>query len=242
MPLSAEQEWMLTAYGLIALADRVLTGNEAARVLGYAKGHLEGEEEFIWMDRLTDLNALQDHFATLSTPDGDARVILEQLWSIALVDGEASMAEVKMLERIGRKLGVKGPDISRWRKDWTNRVIENGDFTARLMAILIPREDGEPSSEDRAYYEQLIDGLPINLGRRKKLLRMLDRPPSFDSIKADFTKLDDERRGEIVGAIGRQLRRSVHRERGAALLRELAAAGGLGDDDVDAALAAKSGS
>ncbi len=237
MPLSEKQEWMLSAFGLIALADRVLTGNEATRVLSYAKGHLEGEEEFIWMDRLTDLDALQAHFATLTVPEGDAKEILEQLWAIALVDGEASMAEVKMLERIGRKLGAKGPDISRWRKSWTTRVIEDGSYTAQLMALLIPRED-EISSEDRAYYEQLIDGLPINLGRRKKLLRLLERPPKFEQLKAEFAKLTDERRLEVVGAIARQLRRSTHRQRGVPMLVELAAAGGVTEDQVKAALAA----
>ena len=58
----------------------------------------------------------------------------------------------------------------------------------------------------------------------------------MDQVKADFAKLDDERRHEVIGAIAKQLRRSVHREGGLKLLRELAAAGGISDAQVDAAM------
>jgi hypothetical protein len=223
---------MLTAYGLIALADRVLTGAEATRVLGYAKGHLEGEEEFKWMDLLTDLDSLQEHFATLTTPTGNTKRILERLWAIALVDGEASMAEVRMLERIGRKLGAKGPEINTWRKTWTNQVIEEGSFIAHFMSIIIPGTGADIRAEDLAYYEQLIDGLPINLARRKRLLRLLDRPHTIEKLKTEFQALDDERQRELAQAIARQLEKSVHREAATPVLLDLAASAGLSEQDL----------
>ncbi|MEZ4429780.1 MAG: TerB family tellurite resistance protein [Nannocystaceae bacterium] len=213
---------MLTAQGLIALADRVLTGAEATRVLSLVHQHLDVEEQDQWMDLLTDLDGLSAHFDGLATPEGPPEAILEELWSIALVDGDASMAEVRMLERIGQTLGVDAATVHEWRKAWTTEVIENGDFAARFLATLIGAGEGAtPSEEDRAYFEKLVNGLPISLARRKKLLRFLERPPTVDALAQELAAVPEAKQAAAIETIERILERSIHASAGKAQLASL---------------------
>src|SRR5699024_1176307 len=97
--LTDEQAWTLTAAGRIALADGVLKGAEARRILGLVDERLEPAEQDAWIDRLADARALWEHAVALPRlPAERAPQVLHDAWAIALVDGEGSTEEVQVLE------------------------------------------------------------------------------------------------------------------------------------------------
>src|SRR5574338_454994 len=54
VPLTDEQAWTLTSAGLVALADGVLKGGEAGRILALVTEKLAPEDQDVWIDRLSD--------------------------------------------------------------------------------------------------------------------------------------------------------------------------------------------
>ena len=71
MALTDEQAWTLTASGLVALADGVLKGGEAGRVLGMVHESLGPEEQDQWIDLLADIEAMWRHARELPRPPAD---------------------------------------------------------------------------------------------------------------------------------------------------------------------------
>lgn len=233
MPISSEQEWILTASALVAMADRVLKGAEASRVLAIVNEHLDAAEQDHWMDLLTDLDGLQKHFDGLPAPRVKApETLLEQVWAMALVDGEASMAEVRMFEKIAGVLNVHPPKANQWRRAWTAAAVESGELQASVVAMVL-RHDGEICAGDRKLFEAMIATLPISKVRTKKLLQLLDRPPRDTDISNRLALLPAARQADALREIAGQLTKTTHAESGLTHLRKLADEAGLDGSVLD---------
>ena len=181
MALTDEQAWTLTAAGLIALADGVLKGGEASRILGLVDERLEPAEQDAWIDRLADARALWEHAVALPRlPAERAPQVLHDAWAIALVDGEGSTEEVQVLERIGALLGVDREQLTAWRTAWTTQAGELAQLFETLVASLY--RVGEGVVELSARSERVAAGACLQhttlegLGTDAEALAALGRP------------------------------------------------------------------
>lgn len=244
--LTDEQAWTLTASGLVALADGVLKGGEAGRILGMVQESLAPDEQDQWMDLLSDVGALWQHARGLPRPPaGRVEELLRQAWSIALVDGDGSADEVRVLEQLADLLGVDRDRLTVWRKTWTVQASELAQYIAAFAALALHRRAAaapdpmaEPGDAARAEFRALLARLPLSDARRTKALRLIDEPPTIDELGSTLLFLEPARRGEALreiagfvaagghGSTGRQLfhalatRMAVPEDMARALLRE----------------------
>ncbi|WAS92431.1 TerB family tellurite resistance protein [Nannocystis punicea] len=231
MALTDEQAWTLTSAGLVALADGVLKGGEAARILGLANEQLAREDQDAWIDRFADRAALWDHARGLPRPPAERTPdILRSAWSIALVDGEGSAEEAAVLDRVGELLGVDGEQLKGWRKTWTAQANELAQYVAAFAAMMLhrradaAREPMQPIDDaGRAEYGALLARLPLSEPRRKRALRLLDQAPTLDELGGALQLAEPERRGQALDEIARLIRGSDHVAVGRQLFLALAA-------------------
>lgn len=231
MALTDEQAWTLTAAGLIALADGVLKGGEASRILGLVDQRLEPAEQDAWIDRLADARALWEYAVALPRlPAERAPQVLQDAWAIALVDGEGSTEEVQVLERIGALLGVDREQLSAWRTAWTTQAGELAQYVAAFAAILLHRRaQAAPvpmqpiDAAGREDYRALLARLPLSEARRARALRMLDQEPTLDELARALMLAAPARRGQALEELARLVRDSTHAALGRQLFLALAA-------------------
>ncbi|HEY8378624.1 MAG TPA: TerB family tellurite resistance protein [Nannocystis sp.] len=231
MALTEEQAWTLTAAGLVALADGVLKGGEAGRILSLVEEKLDPEEQHVWIDLLSDPAGLWERARTLPRPPAD-RVpeILRVGWSIALVDGEGSSDEIQVLERLGDLLGVERARVTEWRKAWTIQASEIAQYVAHFAAILFHRRGDaarEPAQsigpEARAEFDALLARLPLSEARRARARRLLDQEPTIDELGSALLFAAPERRGQALEELARFIRNGNYGDLGRRLFLALAA-------------------
>ncbi|MFZ6180434.1 TerB family tellurite resistance protein [Nannocystis pusilla] len=231
MALTDEQAWTLTSAGLVALADGVLKGGEATRILALAHAQLPAEEQDAWIDRFADAGALWEYARGLPRPPADrAADILRSAWSIALVDGEGSAEEAEVLGRVGELLGVDREPLTAWRKAWTAEAGELAQYVAAFAAMMLHRRADaarDPmqaiDEEGRAEFRALLARLPLSEPRRQRALRLLDQAPTLDELGGALQLAEPERRGRALEEIARQIRGSNHAAFGRQLFLALAA-------------------
>jgi len=236
--LTDEQAWTLTSAGLVALADGVLKGGEASRILALVGAQLGGEEQDLWIDRLSDAQALWDHARGLPRPARErAPEILHAAWSIALVDGEGSAEEVEVLGRLGELLGVDREQLTTWRKSWTVDAGELAQYVAAFAAMMLhrradaAREPMQPvDDEGRAEFSALLARLPLSEPRRNRAMRLLDQEPTIDELGSALLFTEPARRGQALEEIARLIRGSNHAAVGRQLFLALAARMAVPDD------------
>lgn len=235
--LSNEQAWILTAAGLVALADGVLRGGEAQRILTMVAAALGPEEQDAWLDRLTSRDALWEHAHSLAPPAADEREgLLRAAWSIALLDGEGSADEVQALERLGARFAVTAEELQAWRRSWTAQAGELAQYVAGFAALVqrrrrdaAPDPGRSPDEAERAEFAALLARLPLGDARRQRALRLLDCPPTLDALAGSLQMLEPSRRmaalHELAGvAVGERGGSARH------LFRGLAARMGVPED------------
>ena len=225
MPLSLETEWTLAACGLVALADGVLKGGEAGRVLDMVHSLVEPAEQDAWIDDISSRESMQARLDGLAAPDADSRErILRRAWGIALVDGEGSQDEARVLELVGERLGVARDDVATWRKLWTSHAVETAGHVAAFAALLMHRRAAAsptpgdlPGPQDRDTFLRLLARLPLSEARRQRHVKLLDEPGSVDDLGHALLWLGPDRREEVLqelaayirtagaGPLGRQL-------------------------------------
>lgn len=231
MPLPLETEWTLAACGLVALADGVLTSSEASRVLDMVHAAVDPAEQDAWIDDISSREDMQARLDNLAPPpQGSAERILRRAWSIALVDGEGSPQEARVLEHIGERLGRARDDVSTWRKLWTSEAVETAGHVAGFVALLLHRRAAvadipvdQPGPEDRAGYLRLLAALPLSEARRQRLVKLLDAPGSVDDLGHAILWLSPERRDEVLREIAAYLRTASAGHLGRQLFVALAA-------------------
>lgn len=229
--LTDEQAWTLTASGLVALADGVLKGGEAGRVLGMVQEALGPEEQDQWIDLLADPAALWEHARGLPRPPAaSVEGLLRRAWSIALVDGEGSVDEARVLEQVGELLGVDRDVLVVWRKTWTVQASELAQYIAAFAALLLRRraaaapEPMQPLGEPaRAEFRALLARLPLSEARRAKALRLIDEPPTLDELGGTLLWLEPVRRGEALRELAHFVIAGAHGHEGKQLFLALAA-------------------
>lgn len=229
--LTDEQAWTLTASGLVALADGVLKGGEAGRILGMVQESLAPAEQDQWIDLLSDAAALWEHARGLPRPaPGRAEGLLRQAWSIALVDGEGSADEVRVLERVAELLDVDREQLTVWRKTWTVQASELAQYIAAFAALLLHRRAAAapepmrgPDDAARAEFRALLARLPLSEARRAKALRLIDEPPTVEDLGGTLLFLEPARRGEALREIAGFVAAGGHGQTGRQLFLALAA-------------------
>ncbi|PCC72398.1 Tellurite resistance protein TerB [Nannocystis exedens] len=239
MALTDEQAWTLTSAGLVALADGVLKGGEATRILGLASEQVPAEEQDAWIDRFADAAALWEFARGLPRPPAErAPEVLRRAWSIALVDGEGSAEEAEVLGRVGELLGVDREQLTGWRKAWTAEANELAQYVAAFAAMMLhrradaAREPMQPIDADgRAEFAALLARLPLREPRRNRALRLLDQAPTLDELGGALQLAEPERRGRALEEIARLVRSSNHAAVGRQLFLALTARMGL-DQEV----------
>lgn len=245
MALKLELEWTLIACGLVALADGVLKGGEASRVLDMVHEALPPDQQDEWIDLVSDRERLLAHAAKLPTPPPDTREpLLRRAWSIALVDGEGSGDEARVLEQIGERLGLERDQVATWRKLWTSEAIETAGHVASFAALLLHRRGAaapEPSKQlapaDREQFLQLLTRMPLSDARRQRLHRLMDESPSVEDLGNTLLWLGPERRHEVLRELATHVRTSGHGPLGRQLFLALAARMAVHDEAARAYLA-----
>ena len=227
MPLDPEQEWTLVACGLLALADHVLTGGEASRLLALVSAYLAPDEQDEWMDKLTDQAALEAHFAQMSAPPEEGhQALLERVWLTALADGEASMSEIRVFEQIGVRLGISAEQLAILRKKWTYQAMEGAEIAAGFLALLLHRGD-PPDAAESERYGVVLGRLPLGKVRRDRLREALPAPPSAAALSEQLLRLPRSRQVDVLRVIADKLKDFPRRALARELLAEIAEPAGI---------------
>lgn len=244
MALKQELEWTLVACGLVALADGVLKGGEASRVLDMVHEALPPAERDEWIDLISDRERLLAHVATLKPPPADSHErLLRRAWSIALVDGEGSSDEARVLEQIGERLGIERGHVITLRKLWTSEAIETAGHVASFAALLLHRRGAaapNPSKQlappDREQFLQMLARMPLSEARRQRLHRLMDESPTVEELGNTLLWLGPERRDEVLRELATHVRTGGHGPLGRQLFLALAARMAVHDDAARAYL------
>ena len=214
MALTLELEWTLVACGLVALADGVLKGGEASRVLDMVNAALGPAEQDMWIDLISSREGLLAKAQGLKQPPAETHErVLRRAWSIALVDGEGSQDEARVLEQVGTRLGVERDQVFVWRKLWTSQAIETAGHVATFAALLLhrqataaPQAGSPPGPAERDKFLRLLAAMPLSEARRVRLHRLLDEAPSVEELGNALLWLSAERRDEVLHELAAHLR------------------------------------
>ena len=151
---------------------------------------------------------------------------------MALADGEASAAEVAVMEKIAAQLGVTPNELARWRRQWTEQAADLGEHIAAFAAVLI-HIDGRLDPAEIEQYRALLDRQPLTPTRRETLAReYLSRQPQLDHVGARLAALPRERRFAVLRAIGPLVSASSQPDLGRDFFLELAAFAAVPRDEA----------
>lgn len=223
MTLTPEQEWILVACGLIAHADGDLKEGESDLILAMLEERLDEDEHSRWLDLLRDLDGLRAAFQELPPPlPAFTEQTLEKAWAMALADGDASPAEVAVMEEIAAQLGVSARELAGWRRQWTEQAADLGEHIAAFAAVMI-HHDGVLDADEIDQYRALLDRLPLAPARRDALAaEYLQRAPKLDHVGARLAALPRERRFAVLRAIAPLVSASSRADLGRDFFLELA--------------------
>lgn len=199
MALTTEQEWILVGCGLIAHADEILDIGEWDEVLRYVGSALSEQDQLIWMDILSHQDQLERRFSDLPpvTDEAGQEDVLRRCWQMALADGTGSDVEASVHDAIARRLGIDPDRVVRWREGWTRQAHERAEVTVGLAALFV-NLDGHLDFHEAIHFDNLLERLPIPVGRRVELSELLHKPPGIESLIERLLALDQ---GERVKAL-----------------------------------------
>jgi len=205
----------------------VLTGGEASRLLSLVEAYLDPEEQDLWMDLICDKAALEAHFDHMRPPPAENHLsLLEAVWNTALADGDASLTEIRIFERIGDRLEVDRGQLAVHRKTWTYAAMERAEVIAGFVASLLHR-GAKPTASDRTTYESLVARLPLSKSRRARILANIDTPPTVESLAEFLRRFSRAKQIETLRAIADELIRTDRRPAAREEMTELLAAAKL---------------
>lgn len=179
MPVSPETQWVLVACGLIAHADGEIDGNEAERLMAMVDEKIPADDYADWLGWIGDRAKLEEFYATLPDPPPEQhRNLLEEAWTMAMVDGSRNTDELLVLARLADRLGVEPMQLEFWREAWTQAEREFALLTVQAGAWSLA--GGEPLFEaDHSPFLDLVERVPTSHEERDQL-RSLAQAPSFD--------------------------------------------------------------
>lgn len=181
MAVSPETEWILIVCGLIAHADGVLDGNEVERLMGMVDDLIPEDDYGDWLGLIGDKAALDARYAEMpNPPEAQHRMILEEAWTMAMVDGERDAAELVVLARIAERFGVEPMQLEFWREAWTSAEQEFSIRVAELAMWCLA--GGEALFEDdHSPYLDVMERLPTSSEERLRLGELATAPPANDA-------------------------------------------------------------
>lgn len=191
MALTSEQEWILVSCGLIAHADEILDIGEWDEVLRYVGSTLSEHDQLIWMEILSRQEQLERRFAVLPplTDPAQQEDVLRRCWQMALADGTGSDVEASVHDQIARRLAVDLDRVARWRESWTEQAHRRAELTVGLAAMFV-NLDGHLDFHEAIHFDNLLERLPIPVGRRVELSELLHSPPTLEALIERLLKLD----------------------------------------------------
>ncbi|MCB9569413.1 MAG: TerB family tellurite resistance protein [Myxococcales bacterium] len=194
MSLKPEQEWLLVGCGLIAHADEILDMGEWDAALRLIDETIDGEDRDTWREIIADQDALEERFARLPPLDqGHHLEVLHRCWKMALVDGGDSEIEETVHDRIARALGVSEAEAALLRERWTREAIERAELVAGLAAVFT-NLDGHLDFQEAIHFDNILERLPLSMGRRLELSNLLHKPPRLDPLADKLASLDADDR------------------------------------------------
>lgn len=208
MALTPEQEWTLVGCGLIAHADEILDIGEWDEVLRYVGSTLSEADQQVWMEILSDQDQLEQRFGELRPlPEGGGEELLRRCWQMALADGVGTDIEASVHDRIARRVGVDLEHVARWREAWTLQAHARAELTVSLAAMFV-NLDGHLDFHEAIHFDNLLERLPIPVGRRVELSELLHSPPTFEALVERLMTLDTAERVRALHSLVPLLRAS----------------------------------
>lgn len=198
MSVTREHEWILIGCGLIAHADEILDIGEWDAMLRLLAEVVAEDERETWKGLLADQGAVEERFAELSPPaPTHHEAILRRCWAMALVDGGDSEIEATVYERIARALGVDDDDAARWREAWTEAALERAELVAGLAAAFA-NLDGHLDFNEAIHFDNLLERLPLPMGRRLELANLLHKPPKLAPLVSVLAGYAPDERVQVL--------------------------------------------
>ena len=208
MALTPEQEWTLVGCGLIAHADEILDIGEWDEVLRYVGATLSEADQQVWMEVLSNQEQLEQRFAELvPLPPNQAEELLRRCWQMALADGTGSDIEATVHDRIARRLSFDLDLVARMREAWTLQAHARAELTVSLAAMFV-NLDGHLDFHEAIHFDNLLERLPIPVGRRVELSELLHSPPTFEALVERLMTLDTAERVRALHSLVPLLRAS----------------------------------
>ncbi|MBK7826606.1 hypothetical protein [Nannocystis sp.] len=208
MALTPEQEWTLVGCGLVAHADEILDIGEWDEVLRYVGSTLSEADQQVWMEILSDQDQLEQRFGELRPlPEGSGEELLRRCWQMALADGVGTDIEASVHDRIARRVGVDLDVVARWRETWTRQAHARAELTVSLAAMFV-NLDGHLDFHEAIHFDNLLERLPIPVGRRVELSELLHSPPTFEALVERLMTLDTAERVRALHSLVPLLRAS----------------------------------
>ena len=169
MAVSPETEWVLVACGLITHADGTLDGNEAERLMAMVDDRIPEDDYADWLSAIANKDELEARFAALPDPPPEQhRPVLEEAWTMAMVDGERNTEELLVLTRIAERFGVDPMQLEFWREAWTRN---EQDFSTSVAALAVEVLGGGSAlyEDDHSPFLDLVERLPTSQEERERL-------------------------------------------------------------------------
>lgn len=157
------------ASGLVAHADRVLTGEECERLMAMVESEVDGDEYGEWTALIGDAEGLEAALQRLEPPPAEThRQILEDAWLMAVVDGERACEEITALEHIAERLGVQMLQLEFWREAWTQAQHAYAETATAALAWVLGGGEavGEAAAET---IKEFVGTLPTTHEHREQL-------------------------------------------------------------------------
>jgi uncharacterized tellurite resistance protein B-like protein len=232
MAVSLETQWILVACGLIAHADGVLDGNEAERLMAMLDDRIPEDDYPDWLAAIGDRAQLEARYAALPNPPPEQhRVLLEEAYIMAMVDGERNVEELVVLTRIAERLGVEPVQLEFWRAAWTRNEQEFTNAVTTLAAWVLG--GGEPLfEEDLSPFLNLIQRLPTSQDERERLAKFATTPPTdAGELGRTLAAMPRSRRVQSFGLVAPLVQSCVEVEQARTRFIVIGHAAGLVDMD-----------
>ncbi|HLT40351.1 MAG TPA: TerB family tellurite resistance protein [Enhygromyxa sp.] len=232
MAVSPETEWILVACGLIAHADGVLDGNEAERLMAMIDDRIPEDDYAEWLSVISNRPELEARYAALPDPPPEQhRALLEEAWSMAMVDGDRNTEELLVLTKIAERLGVDPIQLEFWREAWTRNEREFAQCVAELAALVL---GGGQSlyEDDLSPFLDLVERLPTSQDERERLGGLATSPPSDgEALARALAAMPRGRRIQAFNLVAPLVSSSVEFEQSRPRFVEIGRTAGLLDID-----------
>jgi tellurite resistance protein len=203
MSLAPETEWTIVVCGLIAHADGVLDGEECERLLSFVDETIDADAYSEWLAIVGDRGALEARLAAMTPPPPTAhRELLEQAWSMAMVDGTRCEAEIEKLQEIALAIGVEPMQLEFWRDAWAQADEEFSEVTAAAAAAVLGGPD-PVSPGDAGLFSDLVARLPTTDEHRAQVRPYADVGGDVVTVGLRLTSLPRKVRTRALRLVAR---------------------------------------